>query len=140
MCISFDTSTVNYNEKKVKPGKGGLVHFENFGNLQDRAEISKEEFKNYLQDYCERNTKIKNPAFQATCSCKEKEGNYEQLKEIALEIMKNLGYGQNPVLIYEPHGTKNNPIHIVTSRVGEEGKRLKTILKGKEQTLTSMPF
>ena len=62
-------SAVNYIEKKVKQGKGGLVYFENFGNLQDRTEISKEEFKKYLQDYSARNTKIKNPVFHATCSC-----------------------------------------------------------------------
>ena len=124
-------SAVNYNEKKVKQGKGGLVYFENFGNLQDRTEITKEEFKKYLQDYSARNTKIKNPVFHATCSCKEKELNHEQLKEVALEIMQNLGYNKNPVLIYEHHDTKNNHIHIVTSRVGEGGKKIKDNFEGK---------
>ena len=124
-------SAVNYNEKKVKQGKGGLVHFENFGNLQDRTEITKEEFKKYLQDYSARNTKIKNPVFHATCSCRGKELNHEQLKEIALEVMQNLGYKENPVLIYEHHDTSNNHIHIVTSRVGEDGKKIKDNFEGK---------
>ena len=56
-------NAVNYNEKKVKQGTAGLVYFENFGNLLDRKEISKEEFKNYLKAYSSRNTKIKNPVF-----------------------------------------------------------------------------
>ena len=61
-------NAVNYNEKKVKQGTAGLVYFENFGNLQERTEISKEEFKNYLKAYSARNTKIKNAVFHATCS------------------------------------------------------------------------
>ena len=124
-------SAVNYNEKKVKEGTAGLVHFENFGNLQDKKEITKEEFKMYLKEYSARNTKIKNPVFHATCSCKGQELNHEQLKGIALEIMENLGYKENPVLIYEHHDTKNNHIHIVTSRVGEDGKKIKDSFEGK---------
>ena len=124
-------SAVNYNEKKVKQGKGGLVYFENFGNLQDRTEISKEEFKKYLQEYSARNAKIKNPVFHATCSCRGQELSHDELKDIALEIMKQLGYAENPILIYEHHDTKNNHIHIVSSRVGANGKKIKDNFEGK---------
>ncbi len=124
-------NAVNYNEKKVKQGAAGLVYFENFGNLQDRKEITKEEFKKYLQDYSSRNTKINNPVFHATCSCKGKELSHEQLKDIALEIIQKLGYSENPVLIYEHHDTKNNHVHIVSSRVGLDGKKIKDNFEGK---------
>jgi hypothetical protein len=124
-------NAVNYNEKKVKQGSAGLVYFENFGNLQDRTEISKEEFKKYLQDYSARNTKIRNPVFHATCSCKNKELSHTQLKDTALEIMQKLGYSENPILIYEHHDTKNNHVHIVTSRVGVNGKKIKDNFEGK---------
>ena len=77
-------SAVNYNEKKVKQGKGGLVYFENFGNLQDRTEISKEEFKKYLQDYSARNTKIKNPVFHATCSCRSQELSHARVERYCI--------------------------------------------------------
>jgi len=124
-------NAVNYNEKKVKKGAAGLVYFENFGNLQDRTEISKEEFKNYLKAYSARNIKIKSPVFHATCSCRGEELSHEQLKEMALEIMKELGYSQNPILIYEHHDTKNNHIHIVSSRVGLNGKKINDSFEGK---------
>ena len=124
-------NAVNYNEKKVKQGVAGLVFFENFGSLQDKEEITKEEFKKYLQAYSSRNNKIKNPVFHATCSCKERELSHEQLKDIALEIMQSLGYKENPVLIYEHHDTNNNHIHIVTSRIGEDGKKIKDSFEGK---------
>jgi hypothetical protein len=125
-------NAVNYNEKKVKQGTAGLVYFENFGNLQDRTEIAKEEFKKYLQNYSARNTKIKNPVFHATCSCKGRELTHAQLKEMALEIMQQLGYGENPILIYEHHDTRNNHVHIVSSRVGINGKKIKDNFEGKK--------
>lgn len=124
-------TAVNYNEKKVKQGAAGLVYFENFGPLQEKSDITKEEFQKYFQDYSARNRVIKNPAFHATCSCRGNELSYEQLKETALEIMRNLGYGDNPILIYEHHDTKNNHVHIVTSRVGENGKKIKDSFEGK---------
>lgn len=124
-------NAVNYNEKKVKQGSAGLVHFENFGSLQDKPEISKEEFRNYLKAYSARNKRIKNPVFHATCSCRGKELNHEQLKSIALEVMLKLGYSENPTLIYEHHDTRNNHIHIVSSRVGVDGKKIKDSFEGK---------
>src|SRR5450432_578070 len=128
---SGNFNAVNYNEKKVKQGAAGLVYFENFGNLQDKTEISKEEFKKYLQDYSARNTKIRNPVFHATCSCKNKELSHTQLKDTALEIMQKLGYSENPILIYEHHDTKNNHVHNVTSRVGVNGKKIKDNFESK---------
>ena len=124
-------NAVDYNEKKVKQGGAGLVYFENFGNLQDKLEISKAEFKKYLKDYSARNTKINNPVFHATCSCRGKELTHEQLKDIALEVMQNLGYSENPILIYEHHDTRNNHVHIVSSRVGVNGKKIKDNFEGK---------
>lgn len=124
-------NAVNYNEKKVKQGKAGLVYFENFGNLQDKNAISKEEFKKYLQDYSARNNRIKNPVFHATCSCKNNELSHEQLKEIALQITQQLGYAENPILIYEHHDTSNNHVHIVSSRVGINSKKINDSFEGK---------
>lgn len=125
-------NAVNYNEKKVKEGKGGLVYFENFSYLQEKAVISKEEFKDYLKKYSSRNNKIQNPSFHATCSCRGTELTHEQLKDISLEVMKGLGYEHNPILIYAHNDTKNNHVHIVTSRVGESGKKINDSFEGKK--------
>src|ERR1017187_6647623 len=124
-------NAVNYNESKVKQGKGGLVFFENFGNLLEKAKESRKEFKKYLKGYSARNKKIKNPVFHASCSCRGKELSHDELKDIALGIMEQLGYGENPILIYEHHDTSNNHIHIVSSRVGVNGKKIKDNFEGK---------
>ena len=64
-------------------------------------------------------------------SYQNKELSHEQLKEIALQITQQLGYEENPILIYEHHDTSNNHVHIVSSRVGINGKRIKDNFEGK---------
>ena len=116
---------VDYNEKKHKQGAGDLVHFDNFGSMAlGRTDISKKEFVEYLNKWSGRNKKIKQPQFHAVLSCKGKEINHEQLKDSALEIMKDLGYSGIPILIYSHNDTDNNHVHIVTSRVGVNGKKV----------------
>ena len=116
---------VDYNEKKHEQGAGDLVHFDNFGSLAlGRTDISKKEFVEYLNKWSSRNKKIKQPQFHAVLSCKGRELNHEQLKDSALEIMKDLGYFGIPILIYSHNDTDNNHVHIVTSRVGVNEKKV----------------
>lgn len=116
---------VNYNSVKVDKRKTArLVHFENFGHLQDKSVIGKEEFKKYLSGYSARNGNIKNPQFHAVLSAKGRMHDFDQLKVYALDIMYKMGYEGNPILIYEHHDTDNNHLHIVSSRVDIYGKKI----------------
>jgi hypothetical protein len=116
---------VDYNEKKQRQGSADLVYFENFGHFQDgRTEISKREFVQYFEKWSARNSRVVNPQFHAMLSCKEREYTHERLKEVALDIMDKMGYSAIPVLIYAHRDTDNNHVHIVTSRVGADGKKV----------------
>ncbi len=116
---------VDYNEKKQKQGSADLVYFENFGHFQDgRTEITKREFVQYFERWSARNRRVLNPQFHAMLSCKEKAYSHERLKEVALEIMDKMGYSGIPLLIYAHKDTDNNHVHIVTSRVGVDGKKV----------------
>lgn len=117
-------NAVNYNAKKQKQGVARLIHFENFGFLQNQEEISRQEFIDYLKNYSKRNSRIKNPVFHAVCSIKGWEMSHEELKDIALEIICKLGYGDNPILVYAHDDTGNNHVHVVTCRVGVNGKKI----------------
>jgi hypothetical protein len=119
-------AAVNYNGKKVDKKKTAkLIHFENFGYLQDREIISSKEFKNYLEKYSARNSFIKKPQFHGILSSKGRLHNFEELKKAALEMMFQLGYEGNPILIYEHNDTGNNHVHIVSSRVDIYGNKIK---------------
>ena len=127
---------VDYNENKQQKGLAEKVYFQNFGYLQDKDIVSKEEFKKFLDDYSARNNRIKNPQFHATPSAKGEEHSFEELKQTAVELMKRLGYANNPMLIYEHKDTKNNHIHIVTSRIGMDGRKINHDLEGKRANQT----
>lgn len=123
---------IEYNEKKQKQGTASLIHFENFGHLHlGNEKISKDEFKKFLLQHSKRNERVKKPQFHAILSCKGNFHTHEQLKEHGLQIMKQLGYEGNPMLVYEHRDTNNNHIHIVTSRVDTKGKKINHDFEGR---------
>lgn len=122
---------VDYNERKQQKGHASLIHVQNFGHLQDgRTQFSREDLKKYLTFYSKRNTRIRSPQFHAILSCKEQSFSNHQLKEYALQLMQKMGYGDNPLLIYAHTDTKNNHIHIVSSRIDSDGRKILDSFEG----------
>ncbi|HEV3252476.1 MAG TPA: relaxase/mobilization nuclease domain-containing protein [Puia sp.] len=121
---------IDYNEKKVAQQAAGHLYHENFGYLQNTDKINKVDFQNYLVKYSSSNARVKKPQFHATLSAKGKEHSFEELKEAALQIMYELGYRGNPILIYSHSDTENNHIHIISSRVDLNGKKIRDNKEG----------
>lgn len=117
-----DFKGVNYNEKKNENGKSELLEARNFDGLSEFS--SKEDYKNYLKSFALKNTRVKNPQFHATLSCKGTEYNMEQMKDYALQWIDLMGYGQQPFLIYAHNDTDNNHVHVVSVRVDADGKKI----------------
>jgi hypothetical protein len=122
---------VDYNEKKQQKGQASLIHMQEFGHLQDgRTQLLRQDMKKYLSYYSQRNTRIKSPQFHAILSCKGQSFSVDQLKDHALQLMQQMGYGNNPLLIYAHSDTKNNHIHIISSRVDPNGKKIPDTYEG----------
>lgn len=130
MSASSTFHGVDYNEKKKEQGVASVIYFENFGYLQERSQISKNDFKDFLKKHSCSNSRVKMPQFHAVLSCEGRKLTHEQLKENALDIMDKLGYKNQPILIYQHSDTKNNHIHIVTSRVDSGGKKINDKFEG----------
>src|SRR5690606_8640251 len=115
---------VTYNTNKTQNEKGELTRLRNFGYLQDTKEVGPNEVKNYLMAHSNRNSLVKDKQFHAMISCKGREFSKEQLTDIAHEWVDKMGYGNNPFLIVFHKDTANNHVHIVSSRIDKEGKKI----------------
>ena len=124
---SSSFSAVRYNERKVENGVAELVAIRNFGYLQDAPDMRGiTSLRNYLMDYSARNDRTRMTQFHAAISCKGSEYSKEELISIAWKYLDKMGYNNEgqPVLMYFHHDTDNNHLHIVTSRISPEGKKI----------------
>lgn len=113
---------VKYNENKAEKGKGDLLEAVNFKGLSKKS--TKKDFVMYLQTQSKLNTRVKNPQFHAVISAKGNDKSFDELHQFAKHYMNKMGYGKNPYLIYSHKDTKNNHLHIVSSRVDAEGHKI----------------
>lgn len=125
--ILSSTSTFNgvsYNTNKTQSAKGELMKFRNFGYLQSARKVTPDEMKTYLKVHSNRNTRVKNQQFHAMISCKGREFDKKELTDMAEKWLYKMGYGTNPYLIVFHGDTKNNHVHMVSSRIGNDGKKI----------------
>ncbi|KAA8476857.1 relaxase/mobilization nuclease-like protein [Arcticibacter tournemirensis] len=115
---------VSYNTNKIEKDKGELMKVENFGALQALEHLKPKDYINYLEARSKTSARIKYPQFHAVISCKGKSHSKEQLTEIATGWLKGMGYGEQPYLLVFHKDTDNNHIHIVSTHVDENGKKI----------------
>ncbi len=117
--------SVNYNTKKEKNNVAKMVHFQNFGALGIGGVLPNEkEVIKYLEHYSSTNSRTKNKQFHAVMSCKGYQFSHEELKNKAMLMMEELGYKEQPMLIYGHSDTANNHVHIVSTRIDRNGNKI----------------
>lgn len=120
---------VQYNTNKVEGGKGMLMKVMNMPHV-DGLNISPKECIDYFKAHSSSNKRIKNAQFHAMISGKGNELNEYQLSEIAEKYMKEMGYENNPYIIVFHNDTDNNHVHIVSSRIDNQGKKIPHFREG----------
>lgn len=115
---------VSYNTNKTDRATGELMKVSGFGYLQDAQNVQKEDYKNYLKAWSAANTVVKDKQFHATISCKGKEFDKFELTRIADRYLHEMGYANNPYLVVFHNDTDNNHVHIVSSRIGKDMKKI----------------
>lgn len=123
---SVSYSGIDYNDNKVVIGDAELLFTENFGWLESGVidYVEAYHYKKYLDEWDRRNTRVEKPQFHVTISAKGKYASKEQLLSIGREWMKQMGYEGQPTIYYFHGDTLNNHIHIISTRIGRDGKKL----------------
>ncbi|WP_345158598.1 relaxase/mobilization nuclease domain-containing protein [Pontibacter saemangeumensis] len=121
-------SGVQYNEAKIAKGTAQLLASENFSLLHlGPSGIADMDYKGYLQTWSRADNNrqtVKQPQFHAVISCEGREKDAYELQDIAQQYLEKMGYGENPYLIYFHSDTNNNHVHLVSSRVNAEGRKI----------------
>jgi Relaxase/Mobilisation nuclease domain len=133
MQSSNSFQAVYYNEQKVVEQKAELLTAVNFEESLTAVDFwQKGDYIKYFNDITQQNSRVKRKQFHAVISTKGKEHTADELKIIAEEYVKRMGYGDNPYLLYFHQDTNNNHVHIVSTRVNTEGVKVKDSFEKKE--------
>lgn len=123
---SADFHAVGYNERKVAKGVATLIEMKNFGAVGVDHPPTTDDLTDFLIKYSARNQRIRKPQFHVAISCKGHELTEAELLDFAHRYLHEMGYdlpGQ-PLLVYAHHDTDNAHLHLITSRVAPDGRKI----------------
>lgn len=117
-------NAVKYNSNKINKGVGELMSLNNMDSSGLSNNPNQNVVREYLKAFSNTNKRVKNPQFHATISAKENEYNKFQLTDIAHSYLKKMGYEKQPYIIIFHNDTDNNHVHIVSTRVDINGRKI----------------
>lgn len=115
---------VKYNTDKVDRNTGELMLIANFGAIQALTNPRPQDLVNYLLMVSAQNKAIRNTQFHAVISARGRNYSKQELTKAAVMWLKEMKYGDQPYLIVFHKDTDNHHVHIVSSRVGKNGKQI----------------
>jgi len=96
----------------------------NFGPLDAMTNLRPQDYINYFQMVSAQNKRIESPQFHAVLSAKGKAYDKDELTQLAQAWLMTMGYSDQPYLIVYHKDTNNNHVHVVSTRVGRDGKKI----------------
>ncbi|SDG10642.1 relaxase/mobilization nuclease domain-containing protein [Mucilaginibacter gossypii] len=117
------SGAINYNEHKVRQGKAELISAQ--GYLKDPVNLTFNDKLQRLTDLTNRNERTLVNTLHVSLNFAVSE-NLEQgvLQQIADDYMDGLGFGKQPYLVYQHHDAGHPHLHIVTTNIEPDGKRI----------------
>lgn len=111
------STSLQYNENKVAEGKATVVYSQGLDNPDKPLET----FEHYERG----SRRCEKPSFHMSINPSVTDGmTEEQVVEFAKDLMKGLGYGDQPFVIYRHNDIKREHYHIVSVRVDKEGRKI----------------
>ena len=114
---------INYNEHKVGLGKAELILAQ--GYLKDPRDLTFNNKLERLTDLAKRNQlTLVNTLHVSLNFAIDENLEKDILQQIADDYMQGLGFGKQPYLVYQHHDAGHPHLHIVTTNIKPDGKRI----------------
>jgi hypothetical protein len=126
---------LNYNEQKVQKGKAECLFAGNF--LQKASELNFYQKLGRFQKLMEQNSSRTNTLHISLNFHPSENLSKEKLVQIAETYMSKIGFEEQPFLVYQHFDAGHPHLHIVTTNIKENGKRIDTYNIGKNQSQTA---
>jgi hypothetical protein len=124
---------INYNEKKVKEGQAELILAK--GYPKQERDLNFHEKLGRLQKLADLNTRAETHCLHVSLNFDPTEQlSSDKFKAIAERYMQGIGFGDQPFLVYQHHDASHPHIHIVSTNIKKDGKRISLHNLGRVQS------
>ncbi|MBT1705864.1 relaxase/mobilization nuclease domain-containing protein [Chryseosolibacter indicus] len=123
ICGKNIKGAVAYNELKVKEGVAECIHSNKFG--MDATELTLAEKVNRFRLRMDLNKNVRTNAVHISLNFDQSEKlTVDDLRLISDKYMELLGFSEQPFLVYQHRDAAHPHVHIVTTNIGRDGKRI----------------
>ncbi len=126
-------NALNYNEQKVKEVKATCLLAVNYPKEVEDLNFHQKLHRLTNQAALNHQTKVNSVHISINFDPSEKLPK-DTLKEIAAVYMDKIGFGKQPYLVYEHRDAGHPHLHIVTTNIRANGKRIKLHNLGRNQS------
>lgn len=124
---------INYNESKVKQGQAQLILAK--GYPKDESSLNFYEKVGRLQKLADLNTRAETNCLHVSLNFDPSENlSPHRLKAIAEAYMQGIGFGNQPYLVYQHNDAAHPHIHIISTNIQKDGKRISMHNLGRVQS------
>ncbi len=126
--------TLNYNEKKCQKNQAKCIYAGNY--LLQPEQMNFHQKMDRMQDLIQRNerTKKTNTLHISLNFDPSEKHDIKKLSQIAQTYMDKIGFGNQPYLVYQHTDAGHPHIHIITTNIQSDGKRIDTYNIGRNQS------
>lgn len=124
---------LNYNENKVKEGIAKCIHENLYGLAPEKLSFNAK--LNGLKNFIDRNKRATTKVVHISMSFHPEDKLTQQLlTDISTRYMEDIGFGDQPYLVYQHVDTHHPHIHIVTTNIRHDGSRIILFNIGRNQS------
>ncbi len=126
-------AALNYNEKKVQKGNAVCLHAANY--LKDAKDMNFYQKLNGFERLNSLNERATTKTLHVSLNFDPSEKLAEsKLLQIASDYMERIGFGNQPYLVYKHEDAGHPHIHIVSTTIQQDGRRINTHNIGRNQS------